>query len=114
MFLLLLLNALDQIVNCFSLQSPRMLKLEIEEVKRYLCTHTISARKLAKLLDWHGDGQIKRADLRMLFEKVTMVIDLFFHFTFLFLRFHIKLVIPKPQISEVAVFQEIQNHCTFI
>ncbi|KAA0713052.1 hypothetical protein E1301_Tti016459 [Triplophysa tibetana] len=49
--------------------SPRMLTREIEDVKRYLCTHTLSARKLAKLLDWHGTGQIRRADLRMLFEK---------------------------------------------
>ncbi|KAI7808031.1 hypothetical protein IRJ41_015533, partial [Triplophysa rosa] len=49
--------------------SPRMLKLEMEEVKRYLCTRTLSARKLAKLFDWHGTGKIKRADLGILFEK---------------------------------------------
>ncbi|XP_065128760.1 EF-hand calcium-binding domain-containing protein 12 isoform X1 [Paramisgurnus dabryanus] len=48
--------------------SPSMLKHEIEEVNQYLCMHKHTC-KLAKLLDWHGTGQIKRADLCTLFEK---------------------------------------------
>nr|XP_055069706.1 EF-hand calcium-binding domain-containing protein 12 [Misgurnus anguillicaudatus] len=49
--------------------SPSMLEHEIEEVKQYLCMHKLHTCKLAKLLDWHGTGQIKRADLCTLFEK---------------------------------------------
>ncbi|XP_016127595.1 EF-hand calcium-binding domain-containing protein 12 isoform X1 [Sinocyclocheilus grahami] len=47
--------------------SPRALRRELEEVKRFL--RMCEPCNLSKLLDWNGTGKLKRVDLSALFKK---------------------------------------------